>query len=151
MNNQIYGTFWGNLTGTVYFLLFQAAGLFLIRFIFHKKENRFYLLAGSVLGSVLFHWLPAVCSLFSGFTMTAHLLALFLLCLIFAVLLFTHRPFEASRFPSGKELLLRIRSHGGFVLLYLPLRFFCLSSCCTRTRCFPWRTDCIPANAPTET
>lgn len=117
MNNQIYGTFWGNLTGTVYFLLFQAAGLFLIRFFFHQKENRFYLLAGSVLGSVLFHWLPAVCSFFSGFTMTAHLLALFLLCLIFAVLLFTRKPFEAFHSPSGKELLLHIRSHGGFLLL----------------------------------
>lgn len=120
MSNQIYGTFFGNLAGTAYFLLFQISGLLLIRFMFLKKDRRFYCLAGSVLGSVLFHWFPALFSLFFGFTMTAHLLALFSLCLIFILLFITHRRFEPFRLPHKKDLLSHIRSHYLFLLLSLP-------------------------------
>ena len=65
--NGFYGSVTGNIIGTLYFLLFQCAGFFYIKRFFSKKGLPFCLLTGSVFGSVLLQWLPAVFAFFSVF------------------------------------------------------------------------------------
>ncbi len=96
----IYGSLAGNVIGTIYFLLFQIFGIILGRFFLKKKDAALVLLFGSVLGSVLLQWLPALYAFFVGFTITAHLLAL-ASCAIAVVLLYVFLPArrQVSRQP----------------------------------------------------
>ena len=68
--NGFYGSAFGNILGTLYFLLFQCVGFLYIKRIFPKKGLLFHLLTGSVSGSVLLQWIPALFAFFFGFSMT---------------------------------------------------------------------------------
>lgn len=46
--NGFYGSAFGNILGTLYFLLFQCVGFLYIKRIFPKKGLLFHLLTGSV-------------------------------------------------------------------------------------------------------
>lgn len=59
------GSAFGNILGTLYFLLFQCVGFLYIKRIFPKKGLLFHLLTGSVSGSVLLQWIPALFAFFS--------------------------------------------------------------------------------------
>ena len=74
--NGFYGSVNGNIIGTLYFLMFQYAGFLYIRRLFPQKELVFRLLVGSVLGSVLLQWIPALFAFFFDFSLTAHVAAL---------------------------------------------------------------------------
>ena len=58
--NGFYGSAFGNILGTLYFLLFQCVGVLYIKRIFPEKGLLFHLLTGSVSGSVLLQWIPAL-------------------------------------------------------------------------------------------
>lgn len=73
---KMYGSISGNIIGTLYFLLFQIAGLLLINMFIKKEHILSRILLGSVMGSFLLQWLPILFSFFLDFTITAHLLAL---------------------------------------------------------------------------
>ena len=68
--NGFYGSVNGNIIGTLYFLMFQGAGFLYIHRLFPQKELIFRLLVGSVLGSVLLQWIPALFALFFDFSLT---------------------------------------------------------------------------------
>lgn len=78
------GSFGGNLLGTGYFLLFQIVGFFVVRMLFQKEKHGFCVLLGSVTGSFLLQWLPALAAFLWGFTVTAHIIAVIFLLLISA-------------------------------------------------------------------
>ena len=59
--NGFYGSAFGNILGTLYFLLFQCVGFLYIKRIFPKKGLLFHLLTGSVSGSVLLQWTTGSC------------------------------------------------------------------------------------------
>ena len=65
----------GLLWACCYLLLFQGAGLCLAALALPWAGAGPRLLWGSVLGSALFHWLPALYAFGLGFTLPAHLLA----------------------------------------------------------------------------
>ena len=84
----MFGSFFGNAAGTLYFLIYQLAGI-LFAFMIFKKENRWFkLLFGSVIGSFLIHWLPTLMAFLMNFTIESHISALVLLVLLFVAALY---------------------------------------------------------------
>lgn len=126
MLNGFEGSAIGNIIGCLYFLAFQVAGMLLVRFLFQRKEPVFYLLTGSVSGSVLLQWLPALFAFPFRFSVAAHLAALLsVVCLLVGLRLSKH-PFETYKLPSRPELLSAFRENRGFLLLAaLTFLFFC--------------------------
>ena len=100
------GSALGNVVGTLYFLLYQFAGV-LIAFTVFKRENRWFkVLFGSVMGSFLIHWLPTLTAFLMNFTLAAHISALMLLVLILvAVLYFDKRFFSKNGEVSQNNIL----------------------------------------------
>ena len=100
------GSALGNVVGTLYFLLYQFAGV-LIAFTVFKRENRWFkVLFGSVMGSFLIHWLPTLTAFLMNFTLAAHISALMLLVLILvAVLYFDKRFFSKNSEVSQNNIL----------------------------------------------
>lgn len=100
------GSALGNVVGTLYFLLYQFAGV-LIAFTVFKRENRWFkVLFGSVMGSFLIHWLPTLTAFLVNFTLAAHISALMLLVLILvAVLYFDKRFFSKNSEVSQNNIL----------------------------------------------
>ena len=96
--NGFYGSAFGNILGTLYFLLFQCVGFLYIKRIFPKKGLLFHLLTGSVSGSVLLQWIPALFAFFFGFSMTAHIMALLFVVICLVLLYVCHDSiFDCSR------------------------------------------------------
>ena len=93
--NGFYGSAFGNILGTLYFLLFQCVGFLYIKRIFPKKGLLFHLLTGSVSGSVLLQWIPALFAFFFGFSMTAHIMALLFVVICLVLLYVFYHPATA--------------------------------------------------------
>lgn len=89
----MFGSVFGNIVGTLYFMVYQVVGVMLAYMIF-KRENRWFkLLFGSVMGSFLIHWLPTLMAFFMDFTLTAHISALMLLGLIFVAVVYLDKKY----------------------------------------------------------
>jgi len=117
----MYGSITGNLAGTAYFLYFQFIGLTLIFLLFRREKPLPKLLLGSVTGSLLLTWLPILFSFFCGFTLTAHILALFITLPVPAIALRLYRlqrPFPESVRRFCTSLLQHI-VFGGVLILFL--------------------------------
>lgn len=125
--NGIYGSITGNIIGTIYFLLFQCAGFLYVKRLFFKKSLLFLLLTGSVFGSVLLQWIPALFAFFLGFSLNAHMAALLFLA-VSLVLLYAFYPpdtEEASPAPQqGMRTLLR-ENYGLLLLFGITFLLFC--------------------------
>lgn len=93
--NGFYGSAFGNILGTLYFLLFQCVGFLYIKRIFPEKGLLFHLLTGSVSGSVLLQWIPALFAFFFGFSMTAHIMALLFVVICLVLLYVFYHPATA--------------------------------------------------------
>lgn len=90
MNTLVHtGSFLGNLTGTVLFLYFQGCGILFSGFLLRKKDMITRLLCGSVLGSVLLMWTPALFSFIFSFSKLSHILAAGSCTLILFLLVFS--------------------------------------------------------------
>lgn len=89
----MFGSALGNITGTLYFMVYQVVGVLFAYTIF-KKENRWFkLLLGSVMGSFLIHWLPTLVAFFMDFTIAAHIIALILFVTLYVVVLYYDKKF----------------------------------------------------------
>ena len=115
--NSIYGSWSGNITGTLYFLLFQLFGILLAGFLLHKKDCYTRLLCGSVLGSVLLQWLPALFAFFLGFSVAAHAGALLLCAVVIAFLYLLKVPHAGIVLFSRDEGKAFFRKHSLFLIL----------------------------------
>ncbi len=76
------GSVLGDITAIMYMLAFLFGGLFISGKIFRRESIGVRLLLGGVLGIFMLQWLPAVFSLFMGFTMNSHMLAFGTLALL---------------------------------------------------------------------
>lgn len=109
----MFGSTLGNIMGTLYFVYFQLAGIFIMKHILKKEGLLTKLLLGSVTGSALLQWLPVIFAFFFDFTMLSHLLAM-VAALPAYVLAFRDRT-ELSKLALACPK--SIRHHGGFFLL----------------------------------
>ena len=116
--NGFYGSAFGNILGTLYFLLFQCVGVLYIKRIFPKKGLLFHLLTGSVSGSVLLQWIPALFAFFFGFSMTAHIMALLFVVICLVLLyVFYHPAAAVSSTAPTKDYRQLLRRNYAFLLL----------------------------------
>ena len=116
--NGFYGSAFGNILGTLYFLLFQCVGFLYIKRIFPKKGLLFHLLTGSVSGSVLLQWIPALFAFFFGFSMTAHIMALLFVVISLVLLyVFYHPATAVSSTAPTKDYRQLLRRNYAFLLL----------------------------------
>ena len=116
--NGLYGSVVGNILGTLYFLLFQCAGFLYINRIFSGKGRLFCLLSGSVAGSVLMQWIPALFAFFFGFSPMAHILALLFVMICLGILYVFYHP-AASGAPSVPQKDYRPLFRENYVFLLL--------------------------------
>lgn len=70
------GSVWGALAALLLFGAFQGCGMAVARFALPGESGAVRLLLGSVAGTVMLQWFPAVFAFFLGFTLPAHLCAL---------------------------------------------------------------------------
>ena len=116
--NGFYGSAFGNILGTLYFLLFQCVGFLYIKRIFPKKGLLFHLLTGSVSGSVLLQWIPVLFAFFFGFSMTAHIMALLFVVICLVLLyVFYHPATAVSSTAPDKDYRQLLRRNYAFLLL----------------------------------
>ncbi len=80
----MYGTVIGNITAVLYFFLYQCFGIILADLFFQKEKPLIRVLIGSVTGSFLLQWLPALTSSVMHFNSGSHMAALLLLTLLTA-------------------------------------------------------------------
>lgn len=116
---SIWGSFMGNLIGTLYFLFFQITGLILVCFLLRRKNAVTRLLCGSILGSVLLQWLPPLFAFIFNFSITAHILALLFCCIVIGILFILKRPHCAFSLPSVSSLKIFLKKHFVFLVLFL--------------------------------
>jgi len=95
MVSKMDGSILGSLAGAGYFLTYQAVGMFLGFLLLKKEEKEVRILLGSVFGSVLLQWVPAVFSLGMGFNRASHITALIMTIVLFVcVPLLSEYPHE---------------------------------------------------------
>lgn len=125
--STIFGSFGGNLLGTLYFLYFQLIGIFLLRLLLPKKKLITHLLAGSVLGTALLQWFPVVFAFFFDFSMTSHLLAAASAGALFAALCVEYGKGSLFVFPSPAQIKGFFKTHRFFLFLCgLTFLIFCI-------------------------
>lgn len=71
----MYGSFSGGMAALVFLCFFQLCGICLSAAVFPREAPGPRLLLGSVLGSLLMQWLPALMGFVFGFTLWGHLAA----------------------------------------------------------------------------
>lgn len=125
--NSFYGSAWGNLLGTLYFLFFQITGIILTQYLLRKKDFITRLLCGSVLGSVMLQWLPALFAFIFDFSLTAHILAGLLCIIIIALLIIFRVPHALVPMPSAQEWKALLKKHFAFIVLcVITFIVFCI-------------------------
>ncbi len=111
------GSFSGNILALVFFLFFQICGVIFAAVILKKESLSARILAGSVFGSVLLHWLPTITSLVLGFSIVSHIAAV-LLCAVSAVLV-------TLKFkPNLKDITGQFNLSGFTVSHFIPLAVY---------------------------
>lgn len=117
----------GNISGTIYFLYFQLTGFLLSCILLSKKDFITRILCGSVLGSVLLQWCPAVFAFAFQFSIKAHLAAALFCGLVTAVLFFIKKPVKNLFLISKGRLKTLAKRHWLFLLLCgLTFILFCI-------------------------
>lgn len=117
----MFGSFIGNLLGTLYLLCFQIAGITIVQLLMKKENFLLRMFFGSVLGTILLHWLPVLCAFILDFTIPAHLLALLILIICTSILFFRNHPFEKVDFLSLKATF---KKHTPFLILFAVFFLF---------------------------
>lgn len=115
----------GNLMGTGYFLGYQIIGLLLSFFIWKKENYIVRILLGSVFGSLMLQWMPAIFSFGMGFNKESHIVAIIFAAVVaggicFGVWKKSEAPEAVVRKRTWKELFLE----HGYLLLILPVFVF---------------------------
>lgn len=131
------GSLIGNLAGAGYFLLFQAFGCILSFNILKKEPGTAKVLSGSVTGSLLVGWMPALFSMVMGFNKASHIAALLATFLLTALFCFACRNRlegqesinnsagnKAGNASSGKKDIKQFASEYGYLLIVLPVFIF---------------------------
>lgn len=137
--NTIWGSFSGNIIGTLYFLYFQVCGIIITRGLLSKKGLATHILCGSVLGSVLLSWFPALFAFFLDFSVTAHICAGLAVGISVAALFFFRRHAFHFSFPSSTEINSFLKKHRIFLLMFFFTFFLFVIMLSSHT--FPLKED----------
>lgn len=120
--NTIWGSFGGNLIGTLYFLYFQIVGILLVFILLKKESAMTRLLIGSITGSVLLQWLPILFASFADFTRLSHILALVVTLPVFALFFKKRTAFSGA----ASQLRTALSGHYIFaIILFVFMLFWC--------------------------
>lgn len=118
------GSLSGALAALALLLFFQLCGMLFARIFLPQEGPAPRLLLGSVFGSVLLQWLPALLAFFLGFTLNAHLLAILLASLLTALAVVLAR--KRGRFPPlALDRLRGLLDHGSLAAVLALWLFFC--------------------------
>lgn len=125
----MYGSTIGNLCAIIYILYFQICGIFIADFLLNKEKKLLKLLIGSVFGSFLLMWLPVITSMFMGFNMASHIIALLLLLLIVVgVVCYKRKKKSVVKLMvfdiKLRPILVTLRNNWFFMLLFAILGVF---------------------------
>lgn len=124
---SIWGSFGGNISGTIYFLYFQLIGFLIAGIVLSQKDAVTRILCGSVLGSVLLQWIPSLFAFLFDFSVTAHMAAALFCGVITVVLFFIQKPRKDFLFISGRYLKNLLKKHYVFFILSsLTFIIFCM-------------------------
>ena len=118
------GSFSGALATLAMLLFFQVCGVTLARVLLPQEGPAPRLLLGSVFGSVLLQWLPALLAFFLGFTLNAHLLAILLASLLTAGAVILARKHNRLA-PFSLRQLSGVLGHSSLVAVLALWLFFC--------------------------
>ncbi len=131
------GSLIGNLAGAWYFLLFQVFGCVLSFNILKKEPGTARLLLGSVFGSLLAGWMPALFSMVMGFNKASHIAALLVTASVIAVFCFASRnrlknqenissnvKSKAGNAGRVKKDIKQVINEYGYLLIVLPVFIF---------------------------
>lgn len=138
------GSFSGALAALALLLFFQFCGVALARVLLPQEGPAPRLLLGSVFGSVLLQWLPALLAFPLGFTLPAHLLAILLATLLTAGAVIWARA-RGRLAPFSPDRLAGVLRHSSLVLvlgLWLLFCFLVLHS-------FRWEGDRVYSSQAT--
>ena len=135
------GNLWGNVIAVGYYLFFQLAGICIFRRLMGRQfSSGLNLLLGSVMGTVLLQWLPVLFAFFLGFSLSAHILALFLALGIVIVVYWLSSPTKPGGWATEQdsvswgECLALFRRNLCFLLLVVVFIWFAY---CLHTHTIP--------------
>lgn len=123
------GNFTGNVTAILFYLLFQAAGIWMINHVLAKEQLSivFRFLIGSVAGTLALQWCPVLFAFMFGFTVTAHVLGLILwliLCVAAVKVTGNAVPRKSNPYLHGSEWKRFIKENPCICLMLATLIFF---------------------------
>ena len=131
------GSLIGNIAGAGYFLLFQVFGCVLSFNILKKEPGTARVLLGSVFGSLLAGWMPALFSMVMGFNKASHIAALLVTASVIAVFCFASRnrlknqeninsnaKSKAGNAGRVKKDIKQVIHEYGYLLIVLPVFIF---------------------------
>lgn len=135
------GNVFGNLTGIVFYLLFQVSGIWMMNRILAKERFSvaFRCLIGSVGGTLAFQWFPILFAFIMDFSVAAHLSGValqILLCL--AVWYKTERGTEVFPYRKKGEWFRLVRENPCLFLMVLVFLFFAY---CLASHTIPFHSD----------
>lgn len=111
----MYGTLSGNIAAIIYYLYFQLIGLTVISLFFQREKPLSRLLMGSTAGSLLLTWLPILFAFFFGFTLPAHLAALFVTLPFLFFGIFRMR--SQIKFTHFQSFFAELADHGWYLFI----------------------------------
>lgn len=123
------GNFTGNVIAILFYLLFQAAGIWMMNRILAKERFSivFRLLIGSVAGTIALQWCPVLFAFIFNFTVTAHIMGLILwlvLCVGAVKLAGTSIPPKSNPYRHRTEWLRFIKENPCIWLMLAAFVFF---------------------------
>ena len=110
----MYGTALGGITGTLFFVYFQLAGILLALVALPQEKTGAKLVVGSAAGSVLMQWLCVLAAFVFDFTVTAHAVAAVCVMPLFAAAIY-HKGKIKNQFTG---FIAQIKSNGVFLVLF---------------------------------
>ena len=115
--NTIWGSLGGNLIGTLYYLFFQIIGFLFAQFMLRNNGLLTRALCGSVLGSVLLAWVPALFAFFFDFSIISHICSILLCYTVVLTLFWLRLPHADLAFSSVRKIKYSIKKHRTFLAI----------------------------------
>lgn len=138
------GTIIGNITGISYYMLFQVFGISIMGRLLSKEKFSvaFQVLIGSVAGTVALQWFPILFAFSQGFSVSAHMLASWLLFLIYFIVYKKTKPAiiysRHNPYLKHTQWIRFLRENPCVLLILVMFAFF---FCCLLTHSIPLSED----------
>lgn len=121
------------MIGILYFLAFQILGLLTVFSVLKNEKFGFSILIGSVLGSFSLQWFPIIFSFPFDFTVTSHVVGLFVATAIALVIAFKCKSTLKENLKHVPDNPVQVCKEHPVVFLILPLYLYCMYVLSTHT------------------